>query len=217
MIPNSPTSMASINPTIHSGTTNENQQKQDQAQRHHRHRLRWWIGCCISFLIIAPVVSIMIGLSLHTRDFQYIPDANSVALFSGRTLQMELVLISADPLNGFMTMDWTILGESQSQCSANNLRACTDVNVFFDKYENIDSLRVVYLLTVSHIFSNLLSGDGSFEFRTSDRPSQPIFRFNASIHALKDIVGNTPTFRTDLALFSPGNRHSSLIYYPFDA
>ncbi|KAF8799444.1 hypothetical protein BYT27DRAFT_7201503 [Phlegmacium glaucopus] len=32
-----------------------------------------------------------------------------------------------------------------------------------------------------------------------------------------NIVANTPTFRTEFAFFSPGNHHSSLIYYPFDS
>ncbi|KAF4617603.1 hypothetical protein D9613_006280 [Agrocybe pediades] len=188
--------MASMPSIIRQPTRQRLERSQEEA-RHHRHRLRWWIGCCLTFLIVAPVASIMIGLRVHARDFQYIPDKTTIAKFSGRMLQVELVLISADPMNGFMTMDWTILDEAQSQCSASNIDACTDINIFFD--------------------NNLLSGDGSsFQYRTSDRPSQPIFKFNATVHALHDIVGNTPTFRTHLAMFSPGNRQSSPIFYPFD-
>ena len=52
--------------------------------------------------------------------------------------------------------------------------------------------------------------------RTSDRPSVPIFQFNATTFALRDVVANTPTFRTDLSLFSLGVPHASILYYPFD-
>ena len=52
--------------------------------------------------------------------------------------------------------------------------------------------------------------------RTSDPPTAPIFRFNATALVVGDIVANTPTFRVLLALFSPVHGHSSLLYYPFD-
>jgi len=64
--------------------------------------------------------------------------------------------------------------------------------------------------------SNLLSTTNVGQLRTSDWPSQPIFRHNATASVLQNIVGNTPTFRTELSLFSPGTHESSLIYYPFD-
>ena len=34
-----------------------------------------------------------------------------------------------------MTLDWTILGELKSPCSKDNLSACSDVNIYFDKYK----------------------------------------------------------------------------------
>ena len=75
----------------------------------------------------------MLGLHLHARDFQYVPDGDIVR-FNGRTLRMEAVLIRADPFEGSMTMDWTTVGEEKSLCNEQNLGACTDVNIFFDKY-----------------------------------------------------------------------------------
>ncbi|KDR83260.1 hypothetical protein GALMADRAFT_276159, partial [Galerina marginata CBS 339.88] len=162
----------------------------------HRKILRGWIACCIVFLVVAPLVSILLGLHLHARDFQYIPDENLSPPFDGRTVLMEVVLINADPLAGMMTMDWTIVGEEKSACSATNLGSCSDINIFFD--------------------NNLLRADNPMQLRSSDRPSQPIFRHNATAAALQDIVSNTPTFRTELALFSARTHQSSLIYYPFD-
>ena len=103
---------------------------------HHRNVLRCWIGSAVAFLVVAPLISVIIGLHLHTRDFQYAPDKNIVP-FNGRTLQLEVVLISADPSEGSMTMDWTITGEAKSLCNSGNLDACTDVNIFFDKYVNL--------------------------------------------------------------------------------
>lgn len=49
-------------------------------------------------------------------------------------IEFEAVLISADPKAGSMRVDWRILGEKNSQCRADNLGACTEVNVFFDTY-----------------------------------------------------------------------------------
>ena len=44
-----------------------------------------------------------------------------------------MTLVSADPVATTMTLDWTVIGESQSDCSSANLAACSDVNIFFDK------------------------------------------------------------------------------------
>jgi len=75
----------------------------------------------------------MIGLHLHARDFSYPEQVSSP--FNGRTMQMEVVLIAADPMAGMITMDWTIIGEEQSECvvGTNNLSACGDVDIYFDK------------------------------------------------------------------------------------
>jgi hypothetical protein len=106
---------------------------------HHRNALRCWICSSLAFLVLAPVISIMLGLHLHARDFRYVPDGDIVP-FNGRTLRMEAVLIGADPFAGSMTMDWTIAGEEKSLCNEQNLGACTDVNIFFDKYVRLQFL-----------------------------------------------------------------------------
>ncbi|KAF8883613.1 hypothetical protein CPB84DRAFT_1789856 [Gymnopilus junonius] len=163
--------------------------------RHHRILLRWWIGCCFAFMAAIPILAVMLGLHLHARDFRYTQDTTPG--FNGRTLLMEVVLRSADPQASVMTMDWTVIGEENSQCSPEDLSACTDINIFFD--------------------ANLLHASSTAEtIRSSNRPADPIFIHNASALAEGDILANTPTFRTDLALFSPGGTESSLIYYPFD-
>jgi len=178
---------------------------------HHRNVLRCWIVSAVAFLVLAPLVSIILGLHLHSRDFQYIPD-DDIVPFNGRTLQVEAVLISVNPSDGSMTMDWTIMGEGNSLCNGGNLGACTDVNIFFDKYASFPSV----LLHLSTFCSNLLVYNNNSGLRTSDRPTAPIFRFNATAFAIRDITANTPTFRVTLALFSPAHGHSNLLYYPFD-
>ncbi|TFK29100.1 hypothetical protein FA15DRAFT_700380, partial [Coprinopsis marcescibilis] len=95
------------------------------------------------------------------------------------------------------------IGERNSDCTEQNLDACTTVNLFFD--------------------TNYLRADGTFtpedadnEIHSSDIPTKPIFRLNTRNIAARDIRGKTPTFRTTLALFSPGDHPSSLMNYPFD-
>ncbi|PPQ76171.1 hypothetical protein CVT24_006597 [Panaeolus cyanescens] len=174
----------------------------------YRKHLRWWIISCVVFLISAPILSIMLGLNLHTRDFEY-KKKPSVS-FEGRTLLMQARLISADPALGTLTLDWNILGEKGvGVCyresgvedpvvvaKRRNLTACTDVQIFFD--------------------TNLLRSNDHIASRSNDPPTRPIFRFNATSFALNDVRGNTPMFRTELALFSTLDKQSSLIYYPFD-
>jgi hypothetical protein len=53
----------------------------------------------------------MIGPHLHSPDFQYIPNQLIAPPFDGRTVLMDVVLLSADPVAGVMTMDWTVIGE----------------------------------------------------------------------------------------------------------
>ena len=76
------------------------------------------------------------------------------------------------------------------------------------------------MFAVGILISNLLKADGTYtqgdDVLASDIPRRPIFRHNATALAVKDIYANSPTFRTQLALFSPGDHRSSLIYYPFD-
>ncbi|KAF8184783.1 hypothetical protein BJ912DRAFT_905383 [Pholiota molesta] len=162
---------------------------------HHRKTLRWWIICCFTFLVLSPLTSVLLGVNLHTKDFFYTPDPHN-PVFTGRTLLLEAVLVSADPTMSIMSFDWSILSEGpNSPCTPTNVDQCTDVNIFFD--------------------NNLLAETDS-SMRTSDPPTTPLFRHNATAAILQDIRANTPTFRTDLQLFSPLNHESSLIFYPFD-
>lgn len=69
-------------------------------------------------------------------------------------------------------------------------------------------------LSHKHIFVNAL--DLSNLLVDTDIPSMPLFKHNAAAVATGDIRANTPDFRTDLQLFSPGNHESSLISYLFD-
>jgi len=96
----------------------------------------------------------MLGLHLHSRDFRYVPDSD-IDPFIGRTLRIEAVLIGANPFDGSMTMDWTILGEEKSLCNAQNLGACTDINIFFDKY--IHEVTISVLLAFMSVFQQPLS------------------------------------------------------------
>ncbi|KAH6911934.1 hypothetical protein BKA70DRAFT_1098864 [Coprinopsis sp. MPI-PUGE-AT-0042] len=161
-------------------------------------RIRLWIAFCVAFFVLAPVVSILLGVNLHARDMQYIqldrPD------FPGRTVAFEVVLVAADPKHGILRMDWKIVEEENSACNADNLDACTPVNIFFD--------------------TNLLRPEGAFSTQeaimTSERPRRPLFVFNAAGFATKDVRAQRPIFRTQLALFSEGEHPSSLLYYPFD-
>ncbi|KAF5348056.1 hypothetical protein D9758_010006 [Tetrapyrgos nigripes] len=158
-------------------------------------RIRYWIFICILALVLSPTVSVLVGLNFHARDFSY---TGAESEYPGRQILLEAILISADPKLGTLTLDWNVMGEANSSCSKENLTTCSDVGIFFD--------------------NNLLrmdkdSGSGPI---LNNRPTQPIFIFNATAKAVADIMVNTPTFRTPLALFSPLESPSSLIYYPFD-
>ena len=67
----------------------------------------------------------------------------------------------------------------------------------------------------SNLLHTNVAGNG-VEVLTSDRPTQPIFRFNVTTFAQRDELANTPAFRTVLALFSLFTFKSSLLYYLFD-
>jgi hypothetical protein len=72
------------------------------------------------------------------------------------------------------------------------------------------------ILTFRVMGSNLLSS-GADTIKNSNYPTTPIFVHNATAFAITDIIANTPTFRTNLMMFSPADRASSLIFYPFDS
>lgn len=103
--------------------------------QHHRKVLRYWIICCFTFLIFSPLTSVLLGINLHARNFSYTPDPSNPP-FTGRTLLLEAVLVSADPTMSVMTFDWTILGEENSACTPTALDQCSDINIFFDKWDS---------------------------------------------------------------------------------
>lgn len=103
-------------------------------QSHHRTKVRLWLLCTFAFIILAPLASVMIGLHSHARDF-FIPGEadDSLVPFNGRTVLVQAVLVSADPMSTTMIMDWIILGEQNSPCSVRSIQSCTDINIYFDE------------------------------------------------------------------------------------
>ncbi|KAG2008798.1 hypothetical protein CC2G_014190 [Coprinopsis cinerea AmutBmut pab1-1] len=162
-------------------------------------RVRFWFWFSVAFTLLAPIVSIVLGITLHDKDMTYpVPSADN---FDGRTLNFEVVLVAADPKDGTMKVDWTLVGEEKSPCRADNLDACTDVNVFFD---------------TNVLASKDDDDDDGGEVKSSDRPDRPLFKINARGFAERDILSRVPTFRTNLALYSKEKEPASLIFYPFD-
>jgi hypothetical protein len=48
-------------------------------------RLRLWLATCVAFTILAPLVSIIMGVTLHARDMRY-PGDEGLDVFPGRTV-----------------------------------------------------------------------------------------------------------------------------------
>lgn len=48
-------------------------------------RLRLWLATCVAFAILAPLVSIIMGVTLHARDMHY-PGDEGLDVFPGRTV-----------------------------------------------------------------------------------------------------------------------------------
>jgi hypothetical protein len=49
-------------------------------------RLKWWIGICVAFTVLAPVIAIVMGATLHAREMKY-PGPGNLTLFNGRTVR----------------------------------------------------------------------------------------------------------------------------------
>jgi hypothetical protein len=49
-------------------------------------RLKWWLAICAAFTILAPVISIIMGWTLHAREMRY-PGPGNITLFPGRTVR----------------------------------------------------------------------------------------------------------------------------------
>ncbi|TFK29099.1 hypothetical protein FA15DRAFT_700379 [Coprinopsis marcescibilis] len=75
------------------GTPGHQQSSNDvQAKPMSVNRLRWWIGMCVAFVVLAPVISVAMGMTLHARDMQY-PGPPQSAEFQGRTVRAAMVWI----------------------------------------------------------------------------------------------------------------------------
>ncbi|KAK0191878.1 hypothetical protein F5146DRAFT_1037543 [Armillaria mellea] len=160
----------------------------------------------LSFVIIIPITCIVLGVTLHAKEFQYISlDPTS----ANRTISLHADLISADVKQGSMVLGWSITSDSCAESCTDDsciVNGCSDVNIYFDP--------------------NLLHSDsGNSGPADSNRPVDPIFVWNATGGYIDDLA-NSASFQTELAVIPPvGNysqkhlvRHtrSSEVYYPFD-
>lgn len=53
-------------------------------------KLRWWIACFVSAIILSPVVSVLLGLHLHAHNFQDNEEGAKDG-FAGRTVSCIIV------------------------------------------------------------------------------------------------------------------------------
>jgi hypothetical protein len=53
-------------------------------------RIRLWIAFCVAFFVLAPVVSILLGVSLHAKDMHY--DQLERPEYDGRTVRIDRAL-----------------------------------------------------------------------------------------------------------------------------
>ncbi|KAK0434233.1 hypothetical protein EV421DRAFT_1352549 [Armillaria borealis] len=159
----------------------------------------------LAFVIIIPITCIIFGVTLHPKEFQYIPTDPS----TNRTISLHADLISADLKKGSMVLEWSITSDScASECTDDScdLEGCTDINIYFD--------------------SNLLHSDGGNSGPSdNNRPVDPTFVWNATA-GYNDNLSRIATFQTELAVIPPlsdsSKKHlvrytrSSEVYYPFD-
>lgn len=48
-------------------------------------KIRWWVFCFVTTIIASPVLSVLLGLHLHAREFEDQQDG-AQTLFAGRTV-----------------------------------------------------------------------------------------------------------------------------------
>ncbi|PBK86133.1 hypothetical protein ARMGADRAFT_1086888 [Armillaria gallica] len=139
----------------------------------------------LSFVIVVPVLCITLALKLGPGG-EVLYESNSDSMDINRTIYLYSDLVSVDIPKATMVIDWFIW----DTCTFN----CTDVDIFFD--------------------TNLLSSDHR-DYSTpysTDIPTDPIFRWNASA---TDLRQNFPIFRTDIVVIN--DVYGSMVYYPFDS
>ncbi|KAK0215440.1 hypothetical protein IW262DRAFT_1320704 [Armillaria fumosa] len=159
----------------------------------------------LAFVTIVPLTCIILGVTLHPKEFQYIPPDPSL----NRTVNFFLILTCSDVKQGSMLLEWSVTGDSCASCTDADctVEGCSDVNIYFD--------------------SNLLHSDaGNSGPANNNRPVDPTFVWNATA-GYNDNLANIASFQTELAVTPPLSadyskkhlvRHtrSSEVYYPFD-
>ncbi|PBK88271.1 hypothetical protein ARMGADRAFT_1034229 [Armillaria gallica] len=159
-------------------------------------KIRLCFFVSLAFLIVIPITCIVLGVTLHPTEFEYIPRDPSV----NRIISLHADLISADVMQGSMVLQWSIADDS---CA---VEGCSDVNIYFD--------------------SNLLhSGAENSGPADNNRPVNPTFVWNVTA-GYEDDLARVPTFQTQLAVIPPSgdyskkhlvrDTHLSEVYYPFD-
>ncbi|KAK0493860.1 hypothetical protein EDD18DRAFT_395017 [Armillaria luteobubalina] len=159
----------------------------------------------LAFVTIVPLTCIVLGVTLHPKEFQYIPQDLSL----NRTIYLHADLISADVKQGSMLLEWTVMGDSCASCTdaGCTVEGCPDVNIYFDS-------------------NSLHSDSGNNGPADNNRPENPTFVWNATA-GYNDNLANIASFQTELAVTPPLSvdysqkhlvRHtrSSEVYYPFD-
>ncbi|KAK0229599.1 hypothetical protein EDD85DRAFT_132828 [Armillaria nabsnona] len=168
------------------------------------HRSPSRVQCCLatslSFLIVVPTLCITLALTLYPDSGPwYSSNLNSTNM--NRTISLSAGLASVDIRTATMSVEWSIDSDT---CSDN----CTPVNIFFD--------------------TNLSPSDDKYDKGPSNnnRPSEPIFLWNATGFSSGDILANSALFRMKLNIYPwyeydfQGPRYrikdGNLANYPFD-
>ena len=208
--------------------TNTSEAPVDAIPVKRKNRLRMCLYTSLSFLVVSVGMFIVLGLTRHAHDLGYKGPKNT---FEGPSVRLAVgcpvcaLTICRWSLNWCLSLrtqkrersHW-IGGSSAKLIRRARTQLCSRAGTLTSFSTSKRYHSGMFCLCVS-CRSNLLrtnvAGNGG-EVLTSDRPTQPIFRFNATTFAQRDELANTPAFRTVLALFSSFTSKSSLLYYPFD-
>ncbi|KAI0250613.1 hypothetical protein BJV78DRAFT_542229 [Lactifluus subvellereus] len=158
-----------------------------------------WILCCLAAASIMTCVSIIIGWSLRVSDLE----GSFPRPPATRSILFELGLISLDPLQNVVTVDWRIIGDDCIGSTAGNstqIPACPVVDIYVNPNQ----------------FLSLGGSSPQNPPSDNDAASQPTFRHNATAFALNG-PSALPVFRTQLDTRPhPLQARADLVDYPFD-
>jgi len=158
-------------------------------------RVRYCFFICLACLIVFPVLSIVLGLKVHPKEFEFSPDVSRHSV--NRTISLLADLVTADTKQRTLTLDWFPINDTCVDPT------CSEANIFFD-----DNL----------IQQGQDSGSNTSMANDNNRPTDPIFTWNVT--GYNDILSDAAVFRTEITLFSTrvsGGHLSSELYYPFDS